>query len=84
MNAGEELVQVGELRRVEAVELIVGYSFNLQTNDIVPEKVSNPGAGREHVFRAWRVEGAPVSPVAMRQVAPDRMELEAEGDNAEG
>ena len=35
----------------KADELIIGYSFDLQTNEITPKKVPNPGAGREHVFR---------------------------------
>jgi len=59
-------LQVGELRRREAAELIVGYSFDLQSNEIVPKKVSNPGAGREHAFRAWRLKGSPNEPVSMR------------------
>jgi hypothetical protein len=59
-------VEVGELRRREADELIVGYSFDLKTNEIRPKTVPNPGAGREHVFRAWRLKGSPKDPVAMR------------------
>jgi len=66
-----DLVEVGELRRREAAELIVGYSFDLQVNELVPKKVPNPGAGREHVFRAWRLRGAPEGNVFMRKVGPD-------------
>ena len=54
----DDLVDVGELRRREAAELIVGYSFDLETNELIPKKVPNPGAGREHVFRAWRLKGS--------------------------
>ena len=64
MKAG--FVEVGELRRREADELIVGYSFDLKTNEILPKKVPNPGAGREHVFRAWRLKGSPADRVSMR------------------
>src|SRR3989475_11085834 len=42
INPGEQFFRVGELRRVEAAELIVGYSFNLRTNELIPEKVENP------------------------------------------
>lgn len=45
VDPGKGFIQVGELARVEAIEMIVGYSFNLQTNEITPEKVPNPGAG---------------------------------------
>lgn len=61
-------VDVGELRRIEAPELIIGYSFNLQTNALVPQKVPNPGAGTEHTFRAWRLKRSPGNRVAMRDV----------------
>ena len=56
----------GFMYRHEATELIVGYSFNLQTNDLFPEKVPNPGAGREHAFHAWRFKGTVSNPVSMR------------------
>jgi hypothetical protein len=60
-------IEVGTLCRREAGELIVGYSFDLQTNDLIPQKVTNTDAGREHLFRAWRVKGSPVDRVAMAQ-----------------
>ena len=63
------VLEVGELRRREAAELIVGYSFDLQTNELIPKKVPNPGAGREHVFRAWRLKGSDEEPVAMRAIS---------------
>jgi hypothetical protein len=66
----DEFVEIGELRRREASDLIVGYSFDLKTNALVPQKVSNPGAGREHVFRAWRLKGSPADSVSMRAIKP--------------
>jgi hypothetical protein len=75
---GEDFVQVGELRRREAAELIVGYSFDLQTNDLLPKKIPNPGAGREHVFLTWRLKGSPLDTVSLRvgpvQVDPTEAE----------
>ncbi len=68
---GERLVEVGGLVRREADELIVGYSFDLKTNEILPEKVPNPGAGREHRFRAWRLDGRPGERVSMRPLGSE-------------
>lgn len=68
VEVGTGFLQVGELRRREAAELIVGYSFELQTNEIVPKRVPNPGAGQEHVFRAWRLKGSSPESVSMRLV----------------
>jgi hypothetical protein len=48
---------IGELTRTEAAEVVVGYRFDLRTNELMPEKISNPNAGREHRFRAWRLKG---------------------------
>lgn len=46
---------VGHLERVEADELVVGYEFDLTTNEIQAEKAANPSAGRAHKFTAYRL-----------------------------
>jgi hypothetical protein len=65
---GNQFIEIGELCRREADRLIVGYSFDLKTNEIDLKTVPNPDAGREHMFRAWRLEGSPADKVSMRQV----------------
>jgi hypothetical protein len=82
VEPGEGFFRVGELVRREAAELIVGYSFDLRTNEIVPEKVPNPGAGTQHRFRAWRLAGSPADPVALRSVDPATLEMEVPDDEA--
>jgi hypothetical protein len=82
-GAPEGFTKVGDLRRVEAPQLIIGYTFNLQTNELTPEKVPNPGAGREHLFTAWRLNGSPMDPVSMRQINPEKLVLEVEDDDTE-
>ncbi|MGH2587877.1 MAG: hypothetical protein ACRDJE_23400 [Dehalococcoidia bacterium] len=71
VEVGSGLRQVGELRRREAADLIVGYSFDLRANEIQQVKIPNPGANREHAFRAWRVEGSPGTSVALRDRRPE-------------
>lgn len=85
MEPGDGFTMVGDLRRVEASSLIVGYTFNLKTNELTPETVSNPGAGREHRFRAWRLNGSPMDPVSMRQISSETLlnELEITDDDDE-
>lgn len=68
IEMGEDFMPVGELSRKEALELTVGYSFDLQTNAILLKKIPNPGAGREHVFRAWRLKGSANTLVVMRDL----------------
>ena len=68
VNPGDGLVRIGDLCRREASDLIVGYSFDLLTNELLPKKVPNPGAGTEHRFAAWRLAGSPVDAVSMRSV----------------
>lgn len=46
---------VGELVRVETEKLIVGYEFDLVTNELKAKKIDNPKAGEEHRFSAYRV-----------------------------
>lgn len=72
VQPGKGFIDVGELKRVEAGEMVVAYSFDLRTNEIAPTKVPNPGAGREHAFRAWRLGGSKTSPVSLRAVDPNK------------
>ena len=48
--------KVGDIVRVEAANLVVGYEFDLKTNSIAGKTVPNPEAGREHCFTAYRIE----------------------------
>ena len=63
-----ELVQVGELTRVETSELLVSYSFDLTNNDLNVKKVPNPTSGKEHKFIALRMVNSPSSPIKMRNL----------------
>jgi hypothetical protein len=83
VQPGDDFFQVGELVRQEAAELIVGYSFGLRTNEIVPEGIPNPGAGREHAFKAWRLAGSPADPISLRPVDIAVMEQEAPDEDEE-
>lgn len=63
---GREFLEVGELLRREAATMVVAYSFDLRTNELTARTVPNPGAGREHPFRAWRLQGSPGDRVSMQ------------------
>ncbi len=64
---------VGNLTRVEAETLVVGYNFDLRTNELRAERVPNPSAGTQHRFVAYRLKGQTSKPVAMTgtPVQPD-------------
>ena len=64
-NVDTDLVEVGTLIRREVDEVVVAYSFDLRTNDIGTTQVPNPGAGREHVFKAYRCAGEPADGVTL-------------------
>jgi len=53
----ERLKAVGTLDRTEAAQLVIGYEFNLKTNEIEAKTVENPNAGRVHNFIAYRCRG---------------------------
>lgn len=81
IDPGDDFFKVGELLRTEAAELIVAYRFNLKTNTIDAEKIPNPTAGKQHLFYAWRLKGAPSTKVAMCRVnIGDLEEFEEESD----
>ena len=67
--------QVGRLVRRETAKLIVGYTFNLKANTLVPKTMNNPSAGQEHVFNAYRLKKAPADEVSMREVASESQDI---------
>lgn len=48
----------GHLTRTECPRLVTGYAFDLKTNNLTPQNVPNPHAGRAHQFVAYRGTGA--------------------------
>jgi hypothetical protein len=60
--------KVGDLVRVEAAELVVGYTFDLRTNALTAERIPNPRNGTEHRFTAYRLTTQASKSVSM--VAP--------------
>lgn len=61
---------VGRLTRVEAETLVVGYTFDLRTNELKADRIPNPSAGTEHKFVAYRLAGHAAKPVSMVAEAP--------------
>jgi hypothetical protein len=57
--------QVGTLTRVETEDIVIGYKFDLRTNDLSPECVPNPKAGLQHRFVAYRHNSQTDKPVTM-------------------
>jgi len=66
--------QVGRLTRVETEELVIGYNFDLRTNEIHAELVPNPNAGTQHLFVAHRLKNQAKKSVYMHDapVLPDK------------
>jgi hypothetical protein len=77
-------VAVGHLVRREAEKLIVGYTFDLRTNNLQPESVANPAAGNEHKFIAYRLKGAATEQVAMRPTGEIMAEVAAAVADVDG
>lgn len=65
LAAPDRFQEVGRLVRVEAAELVVGYTFDLRTNDPRAERIPNPRAGTEHRFVAYRLKTQATKPVSM-------------------
>lgn len=61
--------EVGKLVRVETSELVVGYKFDLRTNELIADKAPNPTAGSAHCFKAYRLIGQTTKSVSM-SIAP--------------
>lgn len=57
--------EVGRLCRTETEGLIVGYTFDLRTNELRAERMKNPQSGGEHRFVAYRLSNQAMKPVSM-------------------
>ncbi len=70
-----DLVKVGDLCRRECEQLVVGYTYDRPSDDLSPKLVANPDAGKEHHFAAWRVSGAPMDAVSMKNLQAGKVEV---------
>lgn len=69
-NVPDDFKEVGHVVRREVASLVVGYQFDLRTNRLTTERVKNPNAGREHVFRVLRLkQGSDVGVTLRAEVA---------------
>lgn len=66
--------QVGEIIRKEADRIIVGYTFDLKKNTLIPKSVKNEFAGREHKFCAWRLRNGTTKTVSLKEQFTDSVE----------
>lgn len=73
MKADRRYQEVGRLTRLEADSLVVGYTFDLRTNELKAERIPNPSARNEHRFVAYRLADHATKPVSMvgRLPVPD-------------
>jgi hypothetical protein len=65
MGPSSRFQKVGRLSRIETDTLVVGYTFDLRTNELKAERVANPSAGTEHRFIAYRLVDQAAKPVSM-------------------
>ena len=70
VDVEEGIFEIATLTRREAQRIVVAYTFDLRSNELDTELVANPNAGREHVFRVYRVDGDPQAPVNLRERSP--------------
>ncbi len=70
MKPDSRYQEVGRLVRIEADTLVVGYAFDLRTNELKAERVPNPTAGVEHKFIACRLYGQASKSVSIISNAP--------------
>jgi hypothetical protein len=70
VEVDDRIEAVGQLIRSEAAQLVVGYRFNLTTNDLTPEYIPNPNVGKAHPFTAYRVRGEAGPAVTLASALP--------------
>lgn len=66
MLVDDRFVCIGDLTRVEADKVVVGYEFDLTTNTLTPKLVDNPTARKEHYFKAYRLRDDTITEVKLK------------------
>ena len=56
---------VGNLVRTESETLVIGYNFDLRTNELTAKRLANPSAGTQHKFLAYRLKSQASKAVSM-------------------
>lgn len=72
MAIDDRFQEVGTLLRVEANELVTGYTFDLTTNSLIAQKISNPRAGLKHEFKAYRLTSQTSRSVEMATITTQK------------
>jgi hypothetical protein len=72
-----DLVPVGRLMRAEVDQIVGAYSFDLETRQLQTRMIPNPGAGKVHVFTAYRMADEPADVVTVRDRRAVLAELQA-------
>jgi hypothetical protein len=75
LDLDDRVEQVGALVRVEADNIVVGYTFDLRVNQLTPDLAPNPSAGRQHQFLAYRLKGVGSGTVSMKRGMPSAEQL---------
>lgn len=83
MKAGKGLFEISTLVRREAERIVVAYTFDLRSNELHTDLLTNPNAGREHVFKAYRMDGDPDTPVSMAQQSGNSIEERGSAQDSE-
>jgi hypothetical protein len=65
-KADSRLTEAGVLERIEAQKLVIGYTFDLRRGVLTPKFADNPGAGRVHRFKAYRMAASEGPAVRMK------------------
>ena len=75
MPADEDLGEIATLTRREVEHMVVAYNFDLRSNELKPELVPNPNSGKEHVFKAYRMDGDPLTSVSLVERSREKAKL---------
>lgn len=80
-SVDEDFVEVSQLNRKEVERMVIAYQFDLLKNELQTTFVPNPHAGREHIFKAYRLSGDPIETVVLREHSREIAESAFNSDN---
>ena len=74
MPVEDDCIEIARLTRREVERMVVAYNFDLRSNELRTELVPNPYACKEHLFKAYRLHGDPLTAVSLAERSREKAE----------
>lgn len=67
MPVVDDLIEIATLVRREVKHMVTAYNFDLRSNELTTDMALNQTAGKQHIFKVYRLHGDPQTSVTLQE-----------------